>query len=173
MSRKIRIASTLALAGFLLTAAPVAASAGSPLLSGYGGPGTGEQAIVGSTLLNAPRGGAGSGGSLGTGSTSSAGTGRGGIGGAPSNGARGGLAGAAGSAGGSTSSKGGVGSSASQVGSARVNRADAYVYPSSPGSAPNSPVIGISSGDLPPLLGIIATLMLIGVLTLRLARLQR
>ena len=66
MNRNIRIASALALAGFLAALAPLAAYAGSPLLSGYGGPGAGEQAIVGSTLIGGPRGGAGSGGSLGS-----------------------------------------------------------------------------------------------------------
>jgi hypothetical protein len=35
----------------------------SPLLSGYGGPGQGPQAILGSTLLNGPSGGGGSSGS--------------------------------------------------------------------------------------------------------------
>lgn len=37
---------------------PAAADAGS-LLSGYGGPGQGSQAILGATLLNGPKGGAG------------------------------------------------------------------------------------------------------------------
>jgi hypothetical protein len=42
-------------------AVPVAAQASS-LLSGYGGPGQGSQAILGSALLNGPKGGGGSGG---------------------------------------------------------------------------------------------------------------
>ena len=41
-----------------LAAAPASASAG-PLLSGYGGPGQGSQAILGATLLNGPSGGGG------------------------------------------------------------------------------------------------------------------
>lgn len=45
----------------LLVAAPVAASA-NPLLSGYGGPGQGDQAILGATLLNGPGSGDGSAG---------------------------------------------------------------------------------------------------------------
>jgi hypothetical protein len=46
----------------LLAAALVAPAAGaSPLLSGYGGPGSGNQAILGSALLNGPGSGGGSG----------------------------------------------------------------------------------------------------------------
>lgn len=51
--------------------APAVASAGS-LLSGYGGPGEGNQAILGSALLNGPSGKGGSGG----GSGNASGTGR-------------------------------------------------------------------------------------------------
>ena len=40
--------------------APAGAEA-NPLLSGYGGPGLGDQAIIGATLLNGPGGGGGSG----------------------------------------------------------------------------------------------------------------
>ena len=42
----------------LAVAAPAPALASS-LLSGYGGPGQGNQAILGSALVNGPRGGAG------------------------------------------------------------------------------------------------------------------
>jgi hypothetical protein len=50
----------------------VASSAwASSLLSGYGGPGQGNQAILGSSLLNGPRGGSGSGGGSTGGSVSS------------------------------------------------------------------------------------------------------
>jgi hypothetical protein len=45
-------------------AAPLVAHAG-PLLSGYGGPGQGNQAILGSTLLGGPGGGASGGGGAG------------------------------------------------------------------------------------------------------------
>jgi hypothetical protein len=45
-----------------LSASPALARE-SPLLSGYGGPGQGNQVILGATLLNGPRGGGGSGGS--------------------------------------------------------------------------------------------------------------
>ena len=42
-----------------LALAPIAAW-GNPLLSGYGGPGQGDQAVLGATLLNTPKGGGGS-----------------------------------------------------------------------------------------------------------------
>jgi hypothetical protein len=54
------IVSILLLASALSAALGSSAPA-SPLLSGYGGPGAGNQAILGSTLLNGPRGGGGGG----------------------------------------------------------------------------------------------------------------
>ncbi len=59
MSRKSKIAPALTLTCLVLAAAPVAAFASSPLLSGYGGPGAGAQAIIGSTLSGGSSGGAG------------------------------------------------------------------------------------------------------------------
>jgi len=54
--KKLRtIIATVALLG-VAGACPLAAAA-NPLLSGYGGPGQGNQAILGSALLNGPRGG--------------------------------------------------------------------------------------------------------------------
>lgn len=50
-----------ALAAFALLCLPASALAGSPLLSGYGGPGAGEQQLVGAGLVNGG-GGGGSGG---------------------------------------------------------------------------------------------------------------
>ena len=66
MRRNRIILGTLALPVLLAVPAP-AALAGGPLLSGYGGPGAGAQAIIGGTLLNGPKGGSGggSGGSAG------------------------------------------------------------------------------------------------------------
>jgi hypothetical protein len=50
--------SIIAIAALLsLTGASTPALAAGPLLSGYGGPGVGNQAILGSALLNTPRGG--------------------------------------------------------------------------------------------------------------------
>ena len=66
-SKIARIAAVLALS---IALTPTAAAA-STLLSGYGGPGQGNQAILGATLLNGPSGGGGGGGSTGGGSSSS------------------------------------------------------------------------------------------------------
>jgi hypothetical protein len=52
-----------AFAGTIFAMACATGAVASPLLSGYGGPGQGPQAILGSTLLNGPSGGGGSSGS--------------------------------------------------------------------------------------------------------------
>ena len=72
MRRNRIILGTLAMPVLLAVLAP-AALAGGPLLSGYGGPGAGAQAIIGGTLLNGPKGGSGggAGGSAGSSSSSS------------------------------------------------------------------------------------------------------
>jgi hypothetical protein len=170
----------LALAGFMSVMAPLTAYAGGPLLSGYGPPGAGEQAIVGSTLLGGPRGGAGSGGSSGSGSggggavtgSSSVGTGvsAGRTGATPSS--------ASGSvsprAPRSSSAHRSRGSRSKRTRDSQVGRAPAFVYPSvSPSAQGDSSVIWISSGDVFPLIAIVVALALVGVLTLRLSRLQR
>ncbi|MFZ1927083.1 MAG: hypothetical protein WAU42_13185 [Solirubrobacteraceae bacterium] len=180
MTRKIWISSALALAAAMLVLAPTAAFAGSPLLSGYGGPGAGEQAILGSTLVGGSGGGAGgspgSGGSGGANLSGSAGVSTSSVGGVSSTGsgsARGSGVRAAkvGSGSGETASKGGTsqGGRSTGVGGA----AGAYVYPTSQGSlASASPLTGISSGDVLLLVGILVTLGLVAALTLRLSRLQ-
>jgi hypothetical protein len=65
MTTHQRITSILLFAALVAAAVPGTALANS-LLSGYGGPGEGNQAILGSALLNAPKGGSGSGGSSGS-----------------------------------------------------------------------------------------------------------
>jgi hypothetical protein len=65
----VRTAGLLAVA--LFAAAPVTAHAG-PLLSGYGGPGQGNQAILGSTLLGGGSGGGSTGAGGGTGQAATA-----------------------------------------------------------------------------------------------------
>lgn len=67
---------SLLLAAALALATPVAASA-NPLLSGYGGPGQGSQAILGSAIVGGGSGGGG-GGSTGGGSTGGGGSAEGG-----------------------------------------------------------------------------------------------
>ncbi|HTA98489.1 MAG TPA: hypothetical protein VK730_12715 [Solirubrobacteraceae bacterium] len=181
MTRKIWISSALALATALLVLAPTTAFAGSPLLSGYGGPGAGEQAILGSTLVGGGAGGSsGSGGSGGANLYGSAGGSTSNVGGTSSTGsgsARGSGVGAANAGSGSreTTSKGGAlrgprGGRSTGVGD---GAASAYVYSTSQGSvASASPLTGISSGDVLLLVGILATLGLVAVFTLRLSRLQ-
>ena len=58
MNTHRKIIPIAALAMAFAAVAPASAPA-SPLLSGYGGPGQGTQAILGSTLLNGPSGGGG------------------------------------------------------------------------------------------------------------------
>jgi hypothetical protein len=191
MTRKIWISSVLPVAGAMLALAPATALAGSPLLSGYGGPGAGEQAILGSTLVGGSGGGAGgssgSGGSGGAnlsgsveGSTSgSGGASSGGTSSTGSGSAGGSNAGAANAGSGSgaqgNASKGNATSRAPRSRRAGVlgGSASAYVYPTSQGSIPSASLLsGISSGGVLLLVGMLATLGLVAVLTLRLSRLQ-
>jgi hypothetical protein len=62
MTTHQRITSIFLFAALVAAALPGTAAANS-LLSGYGGPGEGNQAILGSALVNGPKGGGGSGGS--------------------------------------------------------------------------------------------------------------
>jgi hypothetical protein len=185
MHQKIKIVLALVSALTLVVSAFAApmALAGGPLLSGYGGPGAGEQAILGSTLVGGADGGSGSGGPSG----GSTGGHRDGGGTASSTGATGGN-----SAAGPGTARTGTGQSqagepparrgherlggvAGTTGRKHVSRsgASAYVYPTTLRSTSyDSPALGISGGDLLALVVTIATLVLLGVLTIRLRRLQ-
>jgi hypothetical protein len=183
MSRKSKIAVASTLSGLVLVGAPVAALAASPLLSGYGGPGAGEQAIIGATLSGGSSGGSGAAG----GSAGSAGQG----GASQSTGASAGASGATASGGtralGSRSGSGrapghagnvshGAGSLSARAQTARpgAKPAEAFVYPSSlRPTSDSSPALGISGGDLIALLAALATLGVVGAVTIRLSRLQR
>ncbi|HEX4115601.1 MAG TPA: hypothetical protein VHY18_06980 [Solirubrobacteraceae bacterium] len=186
MARKIWISSVLALAAGTFVLAPATAFAGSPLLSGYGGPGAGEQAILGSTLIGGASGGgaggsSGSGGSGGSnlsgsvesstsnaGGTSSTGSGSTGLSGAGGANADSGSRGTTRKGGASSHSP--AGGRSTDVGS---GAASAYVYATSQGSITSaSPLADTSSGDLLLLVGILAALGLVAALTLRLSRLQ-
>jgi hypothetical protein len=139
-----------------------AAFASSPLLSGYGGPGTGNQAILGSALLNAPPGNGGgpSSGSTGTqtGSGASA-TGSGSPAGAK--------------APGSGSSRGG--SSTARRSTDHASAGGSSAYSPSSGSAlartevAGSPALGLSGGDLLYIILVLGALAVTAVLTRRLA----
>src|SRR5262249_48861065 len=70
-SMRIHRASALAIALLVTLTGAASAAGSSPLLSGYGGPGQGNQAILGSALLNGGRNGGG-----GSGPATGGGTGR-------------------------------------------------------------------------------------------------
>lgn len=202
MNRKGRIVVVLVSLGLVPGVASSAAFAGSPLLSGYGGPGAGEQAVIGSTLIGAPGGGAGSGGSSGSsGSAGSAGSGSAGsasagggsastsaatsavtggssAGGSSAGGNAGGGAGGKGASGAAGGHRGGshaTGSASTRAGASNTGaQTHAFVYPTGLRSASvDSPALGISGSDLLLFLAAIATLALVAVATLRLSRLQR
>ncbi len=193
MNRKSRIVVVLVAFGLVPAAASPVALAGSPLLSGYGGPGTGEQAVIGSTLIGGG-GGSGSSGSAGSGGSSSANSTTAGGAGSTVPGTTSAVTGgsSAGGGGSRASSKGsGAGEGASGAkhaggshtgGSAAIRgttggrgiQVHAFVYPTALRSASvDSPALGISGSDLLLLLAAIATLALVAAATLRLSRLQR
>jgi hypothetical protein len=192
MNRKTWIALALVLAGALSASLPAVAFAGSPVLSGYGGPGAGEQTILGSTLIGGSGGGSGSGGSSRPGGSSGSvqeGSSRsvtGGSGSASANDSPGTAPG--GSSGAGAGSSGGLGphggASAHRRGAPQANDkanspthaavSGVYVYPSSLRLASaDSSVLAISGGDLLLLIATIAVLAVLGVITTRLSRLQR
>jgi hypothetical protein len=164
------ISLTLTLLAALLSVAPSSAFAG-PLLSGYGGPGEGNQAILGSTLIGGAGGGSGSSGS--DGSSSSAvvgagappGQGNGALSGSHGNGSKTHGAGTRPAGGGVRSRSGGRESSG--------GTAHAYQV-SSGGSTSQAPggleALGLSDIDFLYLLLALGALGATGVLTRRLAR---
>jgi hypothetical protein len=171
-----------------LGAAPAVAAQG-PLLSGYGGPGEGEQAILGSALLGGPKGGGGGsaagGGSGGSGSSSQASqqptsepngsaaltapahgtSGRSSAGGAPAT--------HTGSGGSTTRAvHNGVATAPKRVAepSGGAGAADRAVPGPQLVSADSSQPLGISNTDFVYMLLALAALVLTGALTLQLAR---
>lgn len=168
MSNARPIISAMALSVALSVAAPPAALAGS-LLSGYGGPGAGNQALIGVTLLNGP-GGGGSGpsgrdGEAAGGQLTSSAAGEQSRGGSSSTGA--------------SASRGGdrAGDRARsqlQPGGSSASAARAYPTSSSAATADRgaiaSATLGLSSDDLPYILLVLAGLALTIVITRRLTR---
>jgi hypothetical protein len=157
--------------------APSDAALASSLLSGYGGPGQGNQAILGSALLNRPGGGSGSGGS-GSGGSSSL---------ASSADTSTTSSEAAASSGTGSSSQTGAGrktSSSRATGAQRGSQADrSTVRSASPPSiadvyaaaergrpVPSTPAFGLSGADLLLIVLVLGMLALIGVLSRRLTR---
>jgi hypothetical protein len=154
--------------------APSDAALASSLLSGYGGPGQGNQAILGSALLNRPGGGSGSGGG-GSGDSSSL---------ASSAGSSTTSSEAAASSGTGSSNQTGAGpktSNSRETGAHRGSQADrstasppsiADVYAAAERGrpAPSTPAFGLSGTDLLLIVLVLGMLALIGVLSRRLTR---
>ncbi|HWX96585.1 MAG TPA: hypothetical protein VNZ01_07000 [Solirubrobacteraceae bacterium] len=140
----------IAFAGFTPPSAPA-----SPLLSGYGGPGQGTQAILGSTLLNGPSGGGGSpgGGSPATGITSST------VGGGSSAGAHSRAA---------SGTRSGAGGSGATIGAGASRSPSALA--ATRASAAGSGVLGLSDSAFLAALLAFAALLFTGLLTRGLAR---
>jgi len=161
-----------------LTAALPAPCLASSLLSGYGGPGQGNQAILGSALVNGPRSGGG-GGSGGASGSSSA---KGGAGTASTT--------ATGTGSSATGASGGSGTSAGGKSGARAGHTRGSAHKDSQeatGGAPastasfypaserivvgeRSGTLGLSGADLVYIFLAIGTLVFIGVFTRRLTR---
>ena len=157
---------TTPVVGFVLAlsvAMPAAARA-NPLLSGYGGPGQGNQAILGAALLNGPAGGGG--GSAGGGST-----GEGGSATTPTSGASDGAR----PSGASTSPRargqsGAPASSPQKITRPSPDAASAYLA-AERGHAPGqSGALGLTDQDLLYIILALVTLTLAGVLTRRLTQ---
>jgi hypothetical protein len=163
----------------VLGTAPTDAALASSLLSGYGGPGQGNQAILGSALLNRPGGGSGSSGN-GSGDSSSL---------ASSAGSSTTSSEAAAANGTGSSSQSGTGHEASGTGASGAHRgsqahrsaarsasapsiADVYAAAERGRQVPSTPAFGLSGADLLLIVLVLGMLALIGVLSRRLTRLR-
>lgn len=172
MDRIVRFAVLLPVTIALGTALTDSASAQSPLLSGYGGPGAGEQVIIGAAFLKVPRGGGDSGQAGGSSRPRTVGRSEAGTAGSGST-----LpASEQGRAQGTQSpNPNRVGHSSSNGRSnARTGRAGPFTYPGSLRSTTgDSGVLGFSGLDLLLVTLVLGALGLVGAFTRRLARLQR
>jgi hypothetical protein len=181
-----KISLTTALLAALVAVVPASASANS-LLSGYGGPGAGNQAILGSALIGGggSAGGGGSSGSNGSGSTESTGSSAGSAagpevagGGEAASGGSSGRDAEAGASGGATgkgaAGKTGAAGSGNAHGKASGGAARAYpVRPlddASKQTSAGSGALGFSAADFGYLLLLLAVLGATGLVTRRLAR---
>jgi hypothetical protein len=162
--RHQRIISIVAFVALLLAVMPSAVFANS-LLSGYGGPGEGNQAILGSALLNAPKGGGGGGGGAGQSSspqlteTSAA--------------QKGGSSGTSKQASGARrTTRARSGKHAAAGGKTSGSATSAVIYPASSREVTTggSRTLGLSGADLAYIILALGVLALTGFLTLRLAR---
>jgi hypothetical protein len=161
---RFRIAVSLIAPLAVLSAGMTAsAQASSSLLSGYGGPGSGSQVILGSTLLNGSRGGGGSGGpAIATSSTKSQAS------------AVGETAMSTGSTlHGPVTGAGGQGNTADRTVKTAPGRAlTGLAGPGNPRAARDSQTLGLTSADLLYILLVCGALAGVGLLTRRLARIS-
>jgi hypothetical protein len=171
MNRHQRITSVLVFVALIAAAFPGAGLASS-LLSGYGGPGEGNQAVLGSALLNAPKGGGGGGGGAGAGSLGS---------GQASSGQSGEAAASPGAKAGATSKrathKGSSGRTRSAKpaaggGTAQASHTRAVIYPAASREVTTggSRALGLSGADFVYIILALGVLALTGLLTVRLTR---
>ncbi|HEV7163621.1 MAG TPA: hypothetical protein VGN25_10225 [Solirubrobacteraceae bacterium] len=167
MKRQRLTTATTLTAMALSMLAPLGAEANS-LLSGYGGPGQGSQAILGSALVNGPGGG---GGSSGGGATNLSGSAAGAGSGGSTLGARNGVVGSSRQGGGSSTHAAKRGGSRPDTsGSGSGTYKPAYPPSTATSSAVESSQVGLSNSDLLYVVLAAGALVLTGVLTRRLAR---
>jgi hypothetical protein len=160
MSRQIKTILTVTLTAAGCALAPAAASAGS-LLSGYGGPGEGSQAVLGSALLNGPPGGGGAAAGTGT-AGSSAGAVRHESSATASGSRSGGRVRSSTSGEGQKQAKGGAKSTTTGAGGARFGRiSPSYASASAVASQP----LGVSGADLMYICLALGGVALTGVVT--------
>jgi hypothetical protein len=141
----------------------------SSLLSGYGGPGQGNQAILGAALLNGPKGGGGSSGSGGSSNSSDSSTSGSGSASAPSS-ARS-VTGGSENSGSRRSARRSGGKSGREKARNASSGATGF-YPASEriAAGQQSGALGLSSSDLAYIVLALGLLVFIGVLTRRLAQ---
>lgn len=170
MTRHRTITPVVGLLLALCAATPVSAQADS-LLSGYGGPGQGNQAILGSALLNGPAGGGG--GSAGGGLAGESGSATTPTSFGAANGRSGGASGRSGGANGRSSANGQSGSrggSTQKVTRPPAGASSAYLAAERGRRVGQSGALGLTGADLLYMILALGTLTLAAVLTRRLTQ---
>jgi hypothetical protein len=167
MIRHQRTISTLVFFALLLAALPSAALANS-LLSGYGGPGEGNQALLGSALLNSPKGGGGGGASTGSASSQSSS----GAGEATTQQADGATGAGKPSTRGRPAKRTRAGKQAARSGAAGASSRAAVIYPAASREVTTggSRALGLSGADFVYIILALGVLAVTAFLTVRLAR---
>jgi hypothetical protein len=161
----------ISLTVMVIAVVPSCAFAG-PLLGGYGGPGDGNQAILGSALLGGGGSSGGGAGSTGSSSGAAAGTAGGQSGREQSSGSATASSGLSSTAGGRPkgAARGGGGSSRDNTTESPGSVARAYPVSSSRPIPEATETLGLSGTDLAYIFLTLCALVLTGVLTRRLAR---